>query len=417
MSYISTIDQLQFITSIKNIPGETKEDYESRKLLTALVFAGFMMIAVIAVIFFYFDATQAAWVEVTYGYFAITSWAYLRWIGLHYRAIFLAHNIAVVLFPFTTSMAFGGFYESGSRPIWSLLGPIAILVFYKGRFAWASFSAYLVILIMSFSDLHFVEQVPQLPQNVLNALSIANIGGLSAFIFVLFNTYIRNLWREQDKTESLLLNILPKEIAFNLKDHRASELIAQHHRSASILFADIVNFTSISKNLTANELVTLLNQVFCHFDQLTEDFELEKIKTIGDSYMLASGVPTHRHDHAVVLCKVAIAMREYVENTTFVKGTQVRLRIGIHSGGVVAGVIGIKKFVYDLWGNTVNIASRVESHGIQGSINITQSTYEMVKEYFVCESRGMINLKGLGSHNLYILHHENTMKETSLKKT
>ena len=403
MSYISTIDQLQFITSIKNIPGETKEDYESRKLLTALVFAGFMMIAVIAVIFFYFDATQAAWVEVTYGYFAITSWAYLRWIGLHYRAIFLAHNIAVVLFPFTTSMAFGGFYESGSRPIWSLLGPIAILVFYKGRFAWASFSAYLVILIMSFSDLHFVEQVPQLPQNVLNALSIANIGGLSAFIFVLFNTYIRNLWREQDKTESLLLNILPKEIAFNLKDHRASELIAQHHRSASILFADIVNFTSISKNLTANELVTLLNQVFCHFDQLTEDFELEKIKTIGDAYMAATGILKDDEIALTRLARLSLDIIEEVNSLNEILNEDLSVRIGLHNGPVTAGVIGSKKFIYDLWGDTVNLAARMESHGTPGYIQVSAQFKEALEEGFIFESAGKKEIKGKGWMEVFFL--------------
>lgn len=404
MNTLTLINQLQFLTRVKRVPGESKEDLESRRLLTGLVLAGFFMITVLASIYFYFGAIQAAWVEVTYGYFALCSWIYLRWVGRYYRAIFMAHNIAIVLFPLLSTILLGGFFESGSRFIWTLLGPIAILVFYKGRYAWSSFAAYLTLLILTFTQIPGVPITGELPHVVSSALSIANIGGLSAFVFILFNAYVHNLWSEQDKTESLILNILPKEIAANLKDHRASEIIAEHHPSASILFADIVNFTGISKALSANELVTLLNQVFCHFDQLAEKYGLEKIKTIGDSYMLASGVPSHRDDHAVVLTKMALEMRHFVENQTFINGLRVQLRIGIHSGEVVAGVIGKKKFVYDLWGNTVNIASRAESHGLSGSINITTSTYQQVKEFFHCESRGMIDLKGLGEHEIFLVH-------------
>lgn len=401
MSLSSSI--IHFMSGIRKIPGESPEDTQSRTLLTGLVFAGSWMILCIAGIYFYFGAEEAGWVELCYAYFALSSWAYLKWLGAHFRAVFLAHNIAILFFPFMSTILMGGFFESGSRGIWTLLGPIAVLVFYKGRFAWSSFGIYLILLVLSFSVFTPSENDIILPQDITSALSIVNIGGLSAFVFILFNAYVKNLWSEQDKTESLILNILPREIAANLKDHRASELIAQHHKSASILFADIVNFTGISQTLNANQLVTLLNQVFCHFDQLAENYGLEKIKTIGDSYMLASGVPSHRTDHAVVLCKMALEMNQFVNEQTFINGIKVRLRIGIHSGDVVAGVIGRKKFVYDLWGNTVNIASRAESQGVSGAINITASTHHQVKDYFQCQTQGMVDLKGLGNHELFLL--------------
>ncbi len=187
---------------------------------------------------------------------------------------------------------------------------------------------------------------------------------------------------EQQKSENLLLNILPPEIARVLKNE--NRIIADHIEQASILFADVVNFTPMSASMSPTELVSLLDEIFSQFDTLVDKYNLEKIKTIGDCYMVASGVPRPRPDHAQALACLALDMQEYVSQNE-IQGHQLQFRIGINSGPVVAGVIGRRKFSYDLWGDAVNTASRMESHGAGGTIQITRSTYELIQHEFLCE--------------------------------
>jgi class 3 adenylate cyclase len=196
---------------------------------------------------------------------------------------------------------------------------------------------------------------------------------------------------EQEKSENLLLNILPKDIAELLK--KKPDSIAEQYGEASILFADVVDFTPMSSQMKPIELVELLNQVFSQFDDLVEKYDLEKIKTIGDSYMVAAGVPRPRPDHAQAIVLLALDMQAAVAERKFGE-RQLSFRIGINSGPVVAGVIGRKKFIYDLWGDTVNLASRMESHGQKGAIQITRNTYELIKDEFVCEAKGRVKVKG-----------------------
>jgi PAS domain S-box-containing protein len=198
---------------------------------------------------------------------------------------------------------------------------------------------------------------------------------------------------EHEKSESLLLNILPRDIAALLK--RGDAVIAEHFDSASILFADLVNFTPFSAQLSPDELIGLLNEIFSYFDQLVDHYGLEKIKTIGDCYMVASGVPVSRADHAQALARLALDIQAYMASRQFL-GHSLQFRIGINSGPVVAGVIGRKKFIYDLWGDTVNMASRMESHGIGGCIQITEATYRLIADEFACEPKGLVNIKGKG---------------------
>jgi len=170
---------------------------------------------------------------------------------------------------------------------------------------------------------------------------------------------------------------------------------ADHFEGASILFADVVDFTPMSEQMSPTELVDLLNEIFSYFDELVEKYDVEKIKTIGDCYMVASGSARPRPDHAHVLARLALDMREYVTQRRFGEHI-VNLRIGINSGPVVAGVIGRKKFIYDLWGDAVNTASRMESHGSNGTIQITRATYDLIKDEFSCERRGTVYVKGKG---------------------
>jgi len=206
---------------------------------------------------------------------------------------------------------------------------------------------------------------------------------------------------EQEKSEQLLLNILPKAIADQLKQKPGS--LAERFDDATVMFADIVGFTPLSARLSPEDLLNLLNEIFSSFDQLAEQYGLEKIKTIGDAYMLAGGLPMVRLDHAEAMAEMALDMQREIAHLATQLGEPLKVRIGINTGPVIAGVIGIKKFIYDLWGDTVNTASRMESHGLPGYIQVTAITYERCKEKFNFEERGVVQVKGKGEMLTYLL--------------
>ena len=208
------------------------------------------------------------------------------------------------------------------------------------------------------------------------------------------------LRQEQERSEKLLLNILPQAIVKRLKEREGS--IAEGFDRATILFADLVDFTPLSACMSPMELVDLLNQIFSTFDRLVEDLGLEKIKTIGDAYMVVGGVPLPRADHAIAVMELAIAMRKTVRHYRQETGYPLRIRIGINTGPVVAGVIGIKKFSYDLWGDAVNVASRMESHGLPGRIQLAESTYQLLKDRYTFERWANLKVKGKGRMTTYL---------------
>ncbi len=212
---------------------------------------------------------------------------------------------------------------------------------------------------------------------------------------------LSKLQEQQDKSEKLLLNILPEAIADRLKEDEST--IADTFTNVTILFADIVGFTPLSARLSPSRVVYVLNDIFSAFDQLAEKHGLEKIKTIGDAYMVVGGLPTPRHDHAEAIAEMALDMQEEISRLSAIHNQSFSIRVGINSGPVVAGVIGIKKFIYDLWGDSVNTASRMESQGIPGCIQVTEVTYEILKDKFFLEKRGMIEVKGKGKMVTYLL--------------
>ena len=213
------------------------------------------------------------------------------------------------------------------------------------------------------------------------------------------------LKEEQAKSEKLLRNILPDSIAEQLKQEVGA--IASRFEEATILFADIVDFTGLSVQIAPGELVNVLNQIFSTFDCIAERLGLEKIKTIGDAYMVVGGLPEPRSDHAQATLEMAIQMLDAIQAFKRSDGTPFRLRIGINTGPVIAGVIGIKKFSYDLWGDAVNIASRMESHGIVDRIQVSESTYRRVQEQYQFDDRGCINIKGRGQMHTYLFKGRN----------
>ena len=218
--------------------------------------------------------------------------------------------------------------------------------------------------------------------------------------------FLKQIQAEQEKSERLLLNILPKLIADRLK--KGEKTIADSFAEVTVLFADIVSFTRLSAALSSTELVELLNQIFSTFDRLVEQYGLEKIKTIGDAYLVVGGLPTARSDHAEAVAELALDMQEAIARFTVAdRQGQVEqplvMRMGMNTGSVRAGVIGTTKFTYDLWGDTVNTASRMESHGLPGRIQVTAQTYELLKHKYAFDLRGAIEVKGKGEMTTYFL--------------
>jgi guanylate cyclase len=336
---------------------------------------------------------------------AVIPWAYIP-LSLLALAVFArtrslrflrtAQLTLILLLPALLLLALGGITPSSGIILWSLLAPVGAVVYDSPRRAWAWFAAFIALLAATVPLAPVVRSSPsELPAGMIRGFAVLNIAVPSLVVFALLAAFALQRQAAQGRVESLLLNVLPREIAERLQeDPRA---IADHLDETSILFADVVDFTPLSARLGPKELVGLLDRLFTQFDELADRYGVEKIKTIGDCYMVASGVPVPRADHAQALAHMALEMRECAaECPPAGGGGHLRLRIGISSGPVVAGVIGRRRFLYDLWGDTVNMASRMESHGSPGDIQITRSTWELVREEFECRPRGLVDVKGKG---------------------
>jgi adenylate cyclase len=235
-----------------------------------------------------------------------------------------------------------------------------------------------------------------------------NVLGVATTTFALLQYFVRERERalaalelEQAKSERLLLNVLPEPVAARLKEQDG--IIADACPDVTVLFADIVGFTPLSERLSASNVVRLLDRVFTRWDQLAADHGVEKIKTIGDAYMVASGVPLQRQNHAEAIAEMALAMGPEFTRLASEAGHALQVRIGIDTGPVIAGVIGRAKFIYDLWGDTVNTASRMESHAPPGTIQVTERTFERLREHYEFRPRETIDVKGKGPMSPYLL--------------
>jgi adenylate cyclase len=324
-----------------------------------------------------------------------------------FRFLLNVQLLDILLTTTVGQMIIGGFLASGGVGMWGILAPLGALVFLEVRQAVRWFVAFLAVfsLFGVLGELFFLDA--DLPTWFTTTMLALNVIGACSLAFLLLasfanqrNVALRALRTEQAKSEALLINILPGRIAERLKV--ATQPIADHLASVSIVFADVVDFTPLSTRLPPAQVVGILDQLFSRFDGLVERHGLEKIKTIGDAYMAAAGVPDARPDHAHSAALLALDMREVAASSP-ISGESLQLRIGINSGPVVAGVIGTKRFLYDLWGDAVNTASRMESQGTPGEIQITRETYELLKDDFVCERRGTIPVKGKGEMETWYL--------------
>jgi guanylate cyclase len=312
--------------------------------------------------------------------------------------IVVAMLVVQLLDPLYETVTQGGFVPSGLVIVYGLISVLGALIVLGVESAFRWFWAYVVTVALAAALPTWIEPT-RLGQADDSGIAL-NLIVATSLIYAGMAYFVRQRDRFQRESDDLLHNILPREIATRLKT--GDSLIADDYRSVSVLFADIVGFTPMSAGMTPAQIIELLNEVFATFDGFVDGLALEKIKTVGDEYMVAAGVPHKRPDHAHAIAELALRMRDYTETNKF-DGHDIRMRIGINSGPLVAGIVGTRKFSYDVWGDTVNVASRMESEGIPGAIQVTETTYKLIRDQFVCEPRGVVPVKGKGEMKTYLL--------------
>jgi class 3 adenylate cyclase len=362
------------------------------------------------------DNYRAAWV-VRFGFFGPIGAALVAFVFTNRK--WIRHQPAMLLFGLAVNVGViwigaiaggaGFFLYTSYAVVFVTLGPFLARMNVKTQVLYTV----LTLAIHELFDRTMVHAPPVVHLSLtLAMLTLGTIGALAAHqmemqarLTFLQRRVIREQMHaldvERTRSENLLLNVLPQRIADRLKTQKG--VIADRFDIATVLFSDIVGFTELSSKLAPDELVRRLDTVFTRFDEIADDLRLEKIKTIGDAYMVCGGIPLARIDHAEAVCEMAIRMRDALEAIGDEIGGKLDVRIGVHTGAVVAGVIGKKKFIYDVWGDTVNIASRMESHGVPGKIQVSEATYALVKHLFEFESRGEISVKGKGAMKTFLL--------------
>ena len=321
-----------------------------------------------------------------------------------YRLFRFSELALSLMLPFLLQLSLGGFFPSSAVVLWSFTAPLGALLFAARRSAARWFLAFVgVVAAAALLDPIVPDRTAMIPDWVIVLFFANNILGVTGTSYLLLSYFVRErdraaetLAAERERSERLLLNVLPEPIAARLKS--GEPLIADGIPEVGVLFADIAGFTPMAERVTPHEVVRLLDRIFSRFDALALELGLEKIKTIGDAYMVASGLLEPRRDHAEDLARMALAMQDEAR-----RFDALELRIGIDIGPVVAGVIGQRKFSYDLWGDTVNTASRMESHGVPGNIQVTERARRRLADAFDFESRGMVEVKGKGPMTTYLL--------------
>jgi adenylate cyclase len=391
------------LPAMARIGSDPNDDDDIRLQKSLLVVCAFpFMFAGLAwgIMYFLFHEPLAGAIPFSYGIFSFLSILYFARTR-QYAFFRFSQLLLILLLPFLLMVALGGFINGSAVILWALICPLGALLFDEARYALSWFLAFMLLVVLSGFLQPYVRLINHLPSTLVIFFFVMNLFGVSSIVFIMVSYFVRQKNMFQQRSEALLLNILPKEIAAILKNE--SRTIADQYDEASVLFADMVGFTPLSAKLPPVEMVELLNEIFSFFDSLLDKYGVEKIRTIGDSYMVASGVPRGRSDHAQALTYMALEMRDYISNHTFRDGQRVSFRIGINSGSMIAGVIGRRKFVYDVWGDAVNVASRMESHGLGGAVQITQATYELIEDEFICEPRGKVNVKGKGEMEVWLV--------------
>jgi adenylate cyclase len=329
-----------------------------------------------------------------------------------------------LLAPFAMQWAIGSFITASGVILWGLLGPIGAILCFGVRESVVWFVAWVVLTAVSgyydfYPDLVYSSAQPLVPIRTSVYFFALNFIAVATLIYTLLRYSIMEqqkakaaleqahlmLQAEQERSEKLLLNTLPGPIARRLKN--SNETIADGYANASVMFADIVNFTTIAAGMTPLQVFSMLNSIFSAFDELTEKHKLEKIKTIGDAYMVASGInqgaSNSANDHTAAMADLAVAMRDLLHRDFAVNSLRLEMRIGISTGPVIAGVVGKNKFIYDLWGDTVNLAARITSEGTPGMVHCDTKTQKLLRDRFEFDTPQLLHLKGKGEMQVYRL--------------
>ena len=319
-----------------------------------------------------------------------------------HRIAIYAQLVGIIGVTACLQWSLGGLFDSGFVLAWGFLGPIGALFFFPYRRAIPWLLLYVATLLVTVVfDSFFATQGPEVPPWAPPVFFIMNLGVSSAIVFVFAAYFVNATAVQRKRADDLLLNTLPSQIVTILKS--GTKTIAEHYDSATVLFADIVGSTPLFAGMPPAEVVEWLNDIYSSFDDVVARHGAEKIRTIGDNYMVAVGVPIRHSDHAKVAARVALDMLQVLRGAPSHNGRRLAFRIGINSGPLVAGVIGRAKFQYDLWGDTVNLAARMESHGEPDRVHLTDATYQLIKDEFDCKCRDGIDIKGRGVMTTWFL--------------
>jgi adenylate cyclase len=390
------------LEGLGRIGADPTDDLETRRRKALLVYLAVLILPISLVWGTLYLALGAVSGVVAYAYFVVS----VASIGLFARTrdfelLLRIQLLDITLAPTLSMWPTAGFLASGAVGLWGILGPLGALVFSSVRSSIRWFALFAIAFVAAGVAGELTGGLSSLPRWFSTTMIALNVVVGGAVVFTLLAVFAKQRQDAQDVAENLLLNILPRSIADKLKANPAT--IADSFTSASVLFADVVEFTPLAEKLSATRVVEMLDQLFGHFDTLAERYELEKIKTIGDCYMAAAGIPSPRQDHARTLACLALDMQDAVQDGGAMGSLGFQLRIGINSGPVVAGVIGRKRFLYDLWGDAVNTAGRMQTESAPGRTQVTRSTYELLKDEFVLEPRGTIPIKGKGDMETWYL--------------
>jgi class 3 adenylate cyclase len=325
-----------------------------------------------------------------------------------------------LFYPFVQQLAMGDFITASGYMLWGLLAPVGAILLYSARDSIPWFFGYAMLIVMAAGlDYQLVDTASsavRIPAKVSVVFFALNFFAISSLVYALLRSASserekskarleeahRLLQTEQERSERLLLNILPGPVAERLKQENGT--IADGFADVTVMFADIVNFTTIAEGMSPNQIFAMLNKVFSSFDALAEKHGLEKIKTIGDAYMVAGGLDDgDSRNYSESIADMALEMREILANDLTVNDQRVAIRMGIGTGPVVAGVVGKKKFIYDLWGDTVNLASRITAESVPGMIQVDVITYRRLRNRFEFEAPQTVYLKGKGDTAIYRL--------------
>ena len=416
------MSQPAFLFSLRNAGINPDDDAETRLKKSLLIFAtGLVCLGSMLWLFLYgqmgpqFSATppfifQILLVSNLLYFFRSGNFDFFRY-----------SQLALFLFaPFAVQWSIGNFITASGTSLWGLLAPIGALLFIGPRESIAWFFAYIFLTTLSgFFDYFLADSIAATTPKVAIRTSVfffaLNFAAISSIVYLLLRYAVQEkakaqasletthhlLQEEQERSERLLLNILPGPIAERLKNDK--QTIADGFADVTVMFVDIVNFTKVAEGLTPQQVFAMLNRIFSSFDELAEQFGVEKIKTIGDAYMVAGGLNNELSNYSKSIAELAIAMRDLLQRDFTVNDMRLDVRIGIGTGPIVAGVLGKKKFIYDLWGDTVNLASRITSEGTPGMIQVDELTHRRLADHFIFQAPQTLYLKGKGNTAVYRL--------------